>query len=235
MGRALETLDATLDRVASEYYDDLAPAIDRVWEDEVANVRTDLRIWARSLVASAEWEPWLFEFAFGLPDSPGRDPASVPEPVTLDGKFLLRGSVDLVERKPKAQVARVTDHKTGKYRLRKSEVIGGGSLLQPVIYSLAVEAATGHTVDAARFFYCTNAGGFTEHYVPITDKTRRTGIEVLEIVDRAVELGFLAPAPNEKACGFCDFLPVCGSSQEKRVKRKSKDRLGDLIDLRSRA
>jgi len=205
-----------------------------VWEDEVANVRTDLRIWARSLVAGAEWEPWLFEFAFGLPDSPGRDPGSVPEPVTLDKRFLLRGSVDLVERKPKTKIARVTDHKTGKYRLRKSDIIGGGSLLQPVIYSLVVEAATGHTVDAARFFYCTNAGGFTEHYVPITDKTRRTGIEVLEIVDRAVELGFLAPAPNEKACGFCDFLPVCGSAQESRVKRKSKDRLGDLIELRSK-
>jgi hypothetical protein len=235
MARALATLDVTLDSVAGQYYDDLAPAIDRVWHDEVAAVRTDLRIWARSLVASAEWEPWLFEFAFGLPDSPGRDPASVPEPVTLDHRFLLRGSVDLVERQPASKVARVTDHKTGKYRLRKSDVVGGGALLQPVIYSLVVEAATGYTVEAARFSYCTNAGGFTEHFVPITDKTRRTGIEVLEIVDRAIELGFLAAAPNKDACRFCDFLPVCGSPQESRMRRKSPDKLGDLIDLRSKA
>ncbi len=235
MTRALETLDETLDRVSKEYYDDLAPAIDRVWEDEVASVRTDLRIWARGLAASADWEPWLFEFAFGLPDQPGHDPKSVDEPVRLDNRFLLRGSIDLVERKRGTTIARVTDHKTGKYRLKKAEVIGGGTLLQPVIYSLVVEAATDHTVESARFSYCTNAGGFTEHVVPITERTRRTGIEALEIVDRAVELGFLAPAPAEKACGFCDYLPVCGSAQERRVKKKSQDRLGDLIDLRSKA
>ena len=39
------------------------------------------------------------------------------------------------------------------------------------------------------------------------------GIEALEIIDRAVELGMLPPAPAEKACGFCDFLPVCGPNR----------------------
>ena len=70
-----------------------------------------------------------------------------------------------------------------------------------MIYSLAVEAATGGTVESARFSYCTTAGGFTEHNVTINDQTRGMGIDALEIIDRAVELGMLPPAPAEKACG----------------------------------
>ena len=37
------------------------------------------------------------------------------------------------------------------------------------------------------------------------------GIEALEIIDRAVELGVLRAA--RRACTFCDFLPVCGPNQ----------------------
>ena len=47
----------------------------------------------------------------------GRDPRSVSEPVTIDGRFILRGSVDLIERQPGRRAGlRVTDHKTGKNR-----------------------------------------------------------------------------------------------------------------------
>ena len=194
-------------------------------------------MWVDQLAASAEWEPHLFEFAFGLPGQPGHDPASLKDPVTINGKFMLRGSIDLVERKPGTTVLRVTDHKTGKNRSAKGSIIGGGAQLQPIIYSLAVEKATeatGGTVQSARFWYCTTSGGFTEHSVPINENTRRMGIEVLEIVDRAVELGMLPPAPNERACSFCDFLSVCGPDQERRANRKSKKEIADLVELRGR-
>ena len=230
----LEILDATLTRVAANYAELLAPAVDRVWQDEVASIRTDLHIWARELAASTGWEPWLFEFAFGLPDAPGRDPNSRREPVTIDGRFILRGAIDLVERKPGTNVLRVTDHKTSKNRSERGSIIGHGQQLQPVIYSLAVEAATGCTVETARFSYCTTAGGFTEHHVPINERTRRMGIEALEIIDRAVELGMLPPAPAERACSFCDFLSVCGPNQERRARRKSREQIADLLELRGR-
>jgi ATP-dependent helicase/nuclease subunit B len=230
----LEVLDATLTRVAENYAERLAPAVDRVWQDEIAGIRTDLHIWARDLATGTGWEPWLFEFAFGLPDAPGRDPNSQREPVTIDGRFILRGAIDLVERKPGTNILRVTDHKTSKNRSERGAIIGHGQQLQPVIYSLAVEAATGCTVETARFSYCTTAGGFTEHHVPINDRTRGMGIEALEIIDRAVELGMLPPAPAEKACGFCDFLPVCGPNQERRARRKSHKEIADLIELRAR-
>jgi CRISPR/Cas system-associated exonuclease Cas4 (RecB family) len=232
--RILDTLDRTLARIAAEYYERLAPAIDRVWQDEIASLRTDLRVWVDQLATNAEWEPWLFEFAFGLPGQPGHDPASLKDPVTIDGRFVLRGSIDLVERKPGTKSLRVTDHKTGKNRSIRGSHIGGGAQLQPIIYSLAIEQATGYTVQSGRFSYCTTSGGFTDHVVPIDERTRRMGIEVLEIVDRAVELGMLPPAPNDRACSMCDFLCVCGPDQERRGNRKSKKEIADLIELRGR-
>ncbi len=230
----LVILDATLTRVAENYAELLAPAVDRVWQDEIASIRTDLHIWARELAIKTGWEPWLFEFGFGLPDAPERDPNSRREPVTIDGRFILRGAIDLVERKPGTKILRVTDYKTSKNRSERGSIIGHGQQLQPVIYSLAVEAATGCTVESARFSYCTTAGGFSEHNVPINEQTRRTGIEALEIIDRAVELGMLPPAPAERACSFCDFLSVCGPNQERRARRKSKEQIADLIELRAR-
>ena len=231
---ALEVLDTTLTDVAAKYAELLAPAVDRVWQDEIAAIRTDLHIWARALAGSSGWEPWLFEFAFGLPDGPGHDPNSRRDPVTIDGRFILRGAIDLIERKPGTNILRVTDHKTSRNRSERGSIIGHGQQLQPVIYSLAVEAATGCTVESARFSYCTTAGGFSEHSVAINDRTRGMGIEALEIIDRAVELGMLPPAPAERVCSFCDFLPVCGPNQERRARRKSRKEIGDLIELRSK-
>jgi ATP-dependent helicase/nuclease subunit B len=232
--RVLELLDATLTRVAADYAELLAPAVERVWQDEIAGIRTDLHIWARDLAGSTGWEPWLFEFGFGLPDAAGRDPNSRREPVTIDNRFLLRGAIDLIERKPGTKILRVTDHKTSKNRSERGSIIGHGQQLQPVIYSLAVEAATGCTVESARFSYCTTAGGFTEHNVPINERSRDMGIEALEIIDRAVDLGMLPPAPAERACAFCNFLPVCGPNEERRARRKSREQIADLLELRNR-
>ena len=82
-------------------------------------------------------------------------------------------------------------------------------------------------------FYATTAGGFHEHPVPINDYTRGQALQVLTIVDRAIETGFLAAAPAERACTWCDFRPVCGPREEERVQRKAKDKLADLEALRS--
>ena len=230
----LGILDATLTRVAGDYAELLAPAVDRVWQDEIAMIRTDLHIWARELARNREWEPWLFEYAFGLPESAGHDPNSRREPVTIGGRYILRGAVDLIERKPGTNTLKITDHKTGRNRSERGSIIGHGQQLQPVIYSLAIEAATGCSVESARFSYCTTAGGFTEHSVAINENTRRMGIEALEIIDRAVELGALPPAPTEKACSFCDFISVCGPNQERRARRKAREQIMDLFELRAR-
>ena len=234
LGAALETLDGVLVGIARKYEETLAPAIDRVWRDEIQDISRDLHVWVRRLANGDGWRPEYFEYAFGLPGDEGRDPASRDEPVLVEGRFLLRGSVDLIERRPDDGVHRVTDHKTGRNRTTWKTVIGGGAILQPVLYSVAVEQALGVRIASGRLSYCTSAGGFVDHEIPLNDANRRSGIEALEIIDRAVELGFLPAAPTERACTWCDFRPVCGPDQYERSRRKSPDKLGDLEALRER-
>ena len=47
LNQAREILDAVIEKITARYYDDLAPAIDRVWEDGIAAIRADLREWLR--------------------------------------------------------------------------------------------------------------------------------------------------------------------------------------------
>jgi CRISPR/Cas system-associated exonuclease Cas4 (RecB family) len=101
-----------------------------------------------------------------------------------------------------------------------------------VLYSAAVEEGLGRKVVAGRLYYCTTAGGFAEHAIPINDYNRTQGLHALAIIDRAIAQGFLVAAPNERACTWCDFKPVCGPREEERVKHKATDRLADLEALR---
>jgi CRISPR/Cas system-associated exonuclease Cas4 (RecB family) len=228
---ALGALAVALDATASAYKEKLAPAIERVWRDEIAMIGRDLRVWIRKLPESAPWTPEYFEYSFGLADE-GRDERSQPDPVRIDDRFILRGSVDVIETKAGSPELRITDHKTGRNRTMPRTVIGGGGTLQPVIYGLAVEKILGRPVREGRLFYATAAGGFAEHPVPLSDANRRAGLEALEIIDRAIELGFLPAAPAERACSWCDFRSICGPDEPRHVARKSQDLLGDLIALR---
>jgi ATP-dependent helicase/nuclease subunit B len=228
---ALTTLDEVLAEVARKHEEELAPAIERVWRDEIDTIRRDLRVWVRRLPESAEWIPEYFEYSFGLSDQ-GRDPRSVPEPVLIDSRFLLRGSVDVIEKKAGSPDLRITDHKTGRNRTTPRTIIGGGATLQPVIYGLAVERILDRPVSSGRLFYCTAAGGFAERDIPLSPANRQQGIEALEIIDRAIELGFLPPAPAQRACTWCDFRTVCGPDEPQHVARKPADLLRDLAALR---
>jgi len=228
---ALQALAAALHATASAYKERLAPAIERVWRDEIAAIGRDLRVWIRKLPESAPWTPEYFEYSFGLVDE-GRDERSQREPVRIDDRFILRGSVDVIETKQGSPELRITDHKTGRNRTTPRTVIGGGGTLQPVIYGLAIEKILGRPVREGRLFYATTAGGFAEHPVPLSDANRRAGLEALEIIDRAIELGFLPAAPADRACTWCDFRSICGPDEPRHIARKAADRLGDLTALR---
>ncbi len=229
-------LDTTLDRVADAYKEDLAPAIDRVWADEIESMRIDLKGWLQRVAEEGgEWIPIHAEFGFGFGGGSGRDAESLSEPVRLDGKWQLRGVVDLIEAKagPTSDGGlRVTDHKTGRDRTRDRMVVGHGEVLQPVLYGLAVEHALARGVHASRLFFGTVAGAFGVRSVTLGDRERRQGIEVLEVVDRALIAGELLPAPREGACRWCDFREVCGPWEETRVRKKDQSKLADLAALR---
>jgi len=233
--RARALLDEALDRVAARYHERLAPAIERVWTDEIEMLRVDLRTWiARMTDAEDGWDPAHFEFSFGMKLDDEHDPASVRDPVALDGGFLIRGAIDLIERHRDTTALRVTDHKTGKNRTNPAAVVGGGGMLQPVIYGLVVERVFKHPVAYARLYFATTAGGFTELPVSLREEHQRAGLEVLQIIDRAVASGQFPPAPAPRACTYCDFAAVCGPLEEYRFTRKDRDVevVGDLLALR---
>jgi ATP-dependent helicase/nuclease subunit B len=218
---ALKQLDKTLDDVAHHYYEELAPAINRVWQNGVERLRADLRVWLEKLAAVTSWTPIHFEFGFGFPAREGRDPASLSEAVTLPSGEKLHGFVDLIEKAVDGQL-RVTDNKTGKNYTGKGLVVGGGEVLQPVLYGLAVEAALKEPVLESRLFFCTAAGGFSERIIPLDEIARNSGSTVLRTIQQAIASGFLVPAPREDACSWCDFQEVCGPYEEIRTGRKNE-------------
>jgi ATP-dependent helicase/nuclease subunit B len=228
---ALNQLDKTLDEVAKEYYEELAPAIDRVWHDAVEGMRADLRVWLQKLAAITGWIPIHFEFGFGFKAREGRDPASLPEADTLPSGEKLHGFVDLIEKGVNGQELRVTDNKTGKNHTDKGLVVGQGEILQPVLYGLAIETALKVPVVESRLFFCTAAGGFTERIIPLNEIARESGIAVLRTIQRAIESGFLVPAPRADACSWCDFQEVCGPYEELRIAQK--DRHSQLVQLKA--
>lgn len=225
--------DLTLQQVAGQYEEKLAPAIPRIWASEIDEIASDLRGWIRETEqAGGDWVPLHFELAFGLPLGPERDAtSSAEEAVILDG-IRVRGSIDLVERSGRRGTLRVVDHKTGKSTPETALVVKGGEILQPILYGLAAEKLLRQPVESGRLFFCTQRGDYRQIDVPLNGESKHALESVLEIVDEAVNEGFLPAAPRSKACDFCDYRVVCGPYEERRIQRKDQEKLKRLAQLR---
>ena len=96
-------------------------------------------------------------------------------------------------------------------RAEKDTVIGGGALLQPVLYALALEKILpSERILDGRLYYCTATGEFTAVEVPLDEDARKAAALVAKTVADAVHGAFLPAAPAEGACKYCDYLPGCG-------------------------
>ena len=232
----MERAEGVLERVAGNYEEQLVPAIPRVWRTEMEDLRTDMRGWLQHMSQhDDDWHPFLFELAFGLEPSPGRDPASRAEAVELEAGVRLRGSIDMLERNVRTKALRVTDHKTGKPPEMVPNYVGGGRALQPLLYAQAASRIIRETVDSSRLFYATQRGGYQYSLIPATKSAGLFLARVLEDIDQAIASGFLPPVPEEKACSLCDYREVCGPYEEYRTSRRKdrKDvRLEPLFEIR---
>jgi RecB family exonuclease len=226
-------LDDVLDATAARARDQLAPAIERVWEDGIESIRADLREWLRRAADDESgFVPWRFELAFGLAGRAPADPHSTPDPVAIEGGLRLRGSIDLVERRSDGAL-RATDHKTGKDRVGRDAITKGGEALQPVLYALALEQRfPEQTVEAGRLYYCTSAGGFEERVVPLDKEAREAARVVAAALDESLSKPFLPAAPAKGACNWCDYRVVCGPYEELRTSRKPAAELDALTRVR---
>ena len=198
-----QRLDQVVERLAAEYAERLAPAIPRVWQAEIEDLRTELRSWVQAFIRElTDWEPRHFELAFGLgnKDADKHDAASRPEPVRIFERYLVRGSIDLIEQHRSRTTLRVTDHKTGKAPERDPHCTAGGSVLQPALYAAAAEILTGERVATGRLSYCTQRGTYKDIEIDMSDRNRAYVARALGIIDDAIERGFLPAAPAKDAC-----------------------------------
>ena len=228
-------LDVTMAAVAKRYEEELAPAIPRVWQDAVAQIKADAVEVLRRMIDEPAWTPAFFELSFGLGDRrQQRDPRSSDDPVQLDVGLRMRGSIDLVERDPQKRL-RATDFKTGKVRATHETIIGGGKTLQPVLYALVLEKMlAGEVIDGGNLYYCTSVGGYSRFDIPLDEEARESAKVVADTLGAALTEGFLPAAPGEDECKWCDYAVVCGPYEEARTKHKPKERLIGLRKLREK-
>ena len=145
---------------------------------------------------------------FGAQDAEGN-----PKPRASEAQYFLHGAIDLVERHAATGHARVTDVKTGTNFAKPGLVIGGGEVLQPVLYGLAYEAVWKERVEDASLSFCTARGGYAEHVIELDEAARAKAVVVLELVDDAIDKGFFPPAPRPGACDTCGYRLVCGPAR----------------------
>jgi CRISPR/Cas system-associated exonuclease Cas4 (RecB family) len=215
--------DDCLDRAASEYREELAPPIDRIWNNDVEDLRTDLHGWLRMLARDPEstgWTPIHFEYGFGLHRPGERDPASTAREATILGGVHLRGAIDLIEERARGGLLRVVDHKTGRVPAPAPNVTGGGRFLQPLLYALVAESLFERRVATADLYYCTERGGFRRVTISIDERSRNVIENAIGLIDRSVDAVFLTAAPEAAACTRCDFRVVCGPYEETRTRNK---------------
>ena len=101
-------------------------------------------------------------------------------------------------------------------------------------------------VECGRLYFCTSAGGFAEHVVPLDESSARTPpLAVAETIGDAIGRPFLPAAPADGQCQWCDYRAVCGPYEEQRTARKPKgkpraapdaagDAMTDLADAEAR-
>jgi ATP-dependent helicase/nuclease subunit B len=223
--------DTVFDEVAASYEEKLAPAIPRVWKGEIEDLRADWKGWLRRLPTDAQgWQVIHSEYAFGM-SREGRDPHSTTEPARIMDGVQLRGSIDWIERHQESGALRLTDHKTGKAPKQSPHHVGGGQILQPLLYAMAVEALLGATVKISRLYYCTQRGNYQTVQVPTQDDARHDLQRVLKIIDDSIAKAFLPAAPAPGQCDWCDYQMVCGPREQERTSRKEP--LHALVELRS--
>lgn len=212
----LERLDEVLARIAAAYEEKLAPAIPQIWRVEIAAIRADLRGWLEIRASrDVDWTVVDCEREFDT---------------EVEG-FRIKGRIDLIERHASGAL-RVVDHKTGKPREPRPEMVGGGEVLQPALYGLAAAQELGERVGMGRLWYATNARNYETVDVPLNEWARRRALTVLERIDTAIVGGFLPAAPGKDGCKGCEYTVVCGPYEAERVAAKSQVELSALREMR---
>lgn len=249
---ARASLRAAFDVCAAAVMERVHPAFRKVFDRAKETIWEDLEGFLRREMRPGEtFAPIHADLAFGLPRVAHRDPASREEPVIVETRgdddpegslrVKLKGAIDAVERDRESGAVRITDYKTGALRDRGPLLVGGGEVLQGLLYGLAYRAMfPASTVSGARFYFATARGAFEERPLLFSPMARIEADRFFSLVVRAIEEGFMPAWPKDGACTYCAYLAVCGTNEEVRSRTKAprhdveRHVLDELVQLRRR-
>ena len=236
LGEAFELLTEVFWRVEAEVRERVAPAIDRIWQDQMDGLLGDLRGFLQRY-ASTGRVPLANELTFGMGARQPADPASRTQAAVLPGGLRLHGSIDVVEELPGGKV-QITDYKTGRASIettRDQSILFGGRALQPLLYALAYEALSGSPTASGRLYYATIRGAYLETVVDAASEQSRAVFESFVAgLDRAIAGGRFPALPNPgvsyRVCDYCDYLPVCGPRPAGYGRTKARAGFASALD-----
>ena len=243
LDEAFDLLTEIFRRVEAEVRERVAPAIERIWRDQMDGLLGDLRGFLHRYKETGR-VPLANELTFGMGAKQPADPASRTEAAVLPGGLRLHGSIDVVERLPDGTV-QITDYKTGRASIETTDtqsILFGGRALQPLLYALAYEALSGSPAASGRLYYATIRGAYLEPQVDAASEASRTVFESFVAgLDRAVQGGRFPALPNPgvtyRVCDYCDYLPVCGPRPAGYARTKARAgfaaALDDVVGVRS--
>lgn len=236
LDEAFELLEEIFRRVEADVRERVAPAIERIWRDQMDGLLGDLRGFLERYAETGRI-PLANELTFGMGAKQPADPASRTEAAVLPGGLRLHGSIDVVEQLPDGTV-QITDYKTGRASIENTDdqnVLFGGRALQPLLYALAYEALSGSPAATGRLYYATIRGAYLETVVDAASEESRTVFESFVAgLDRAVQGGRFPALPNPgvtyRVCDYCDYLPVCGPRPAGYARTKARPGFAAALD-----
>ena len=243
LGEAFRMLETVFWQVEEEVRERVAPAIGRIWQDQMDGLLGDLRGFLQRYAATGRM-PLANELTFGMGAKAPADPASRTEAAVLPGGLRLHGSIDVVERLADGAI-QITDYKTGRASIettRQQRILFGGRALQPLLYALAYEALSGTPTASGRLYYATIRGTYLETVVDAASEESRGVFEAfVDGLDRATRNGRFPALPNPgvsyRVCDYCDYLPVCGPRPAGHARTKARAgfaaALDEVVQIRS--
>ncbi len=243
LSEAFAALETVFWQVEAEVRERVAPAIDRIWQDQMDGLLGDLRGFLQRYAATGR-VPLANELTFGMGAKQPADPASRTEAAVLPGGLRLHGAIDVVERLAGGAI-QITDYKTGRASIettRQQRILFGGRALQPLLYALAYEALSGTPTASGRLYYATIRGTYLETVVDAASEESRAVFEsFVDGLDRATRNGRFPALPNPgvsyRVCDYCDYLPVCGPRPAGHARTKARAgfaaALDEVVQIRS--
>ncbi len=236
--------------VIARYREEIPPPSEGIFEREKKAIEDELEVFLKT-EASREKpvQPILFEVSFG--GRPGKAKLREKEGETRPrrrakqgveeeaseaivirwGKeraFLMAGRIDRIDRLEEG-CYRVVDYKTGSSSpFEKFKEFGRGRFLQHALYAIAAEVIlrsrgidSEAVVVESGYYFPTRKGEGKEVIVEKFNRKKLAALldELLEVLSR----GWFVVNP-EAECDFCDFTPVCRSTNARqRAKEKKLD------------